>query len=106
MPRSCASVTPPETSVPKQAGFYFLLDGHLRIEALKDLGAQYADCLVATDDDTYSYNKRINRLSAVQDHKMIFQAIGLSGDDGVGVSCQCCGEHMHVASVRQLQASS
>lgn len=35
------------------------------------------DCLIATDDDTYSYNKRINRLSAVQDHKMIFQAIGL-----------------------------
>ncbi|WP_422416976.1 plasmid partitioning protein RepB C-terminal domain-containing protein [Pseudomonas sp. GZD-222] len=59
----------------KRQGQYFLLDGHLRIEALKDLGQSEVDCLVALDDDTYSYNKRINRLSAVQDHKMIVRAM-------------------------------
>ena len=69
-------VEPPAvTPIPNRAGHYFLLDGHLRIEVLKDLGETEVDCLVALDDDTYSYNKRINRLSAVQDHKMIVRAL-------------------------------
>lgn len=61
--------------VPKQPGRYFLLDGHLRIEALKDLGIAEVECLVSTDDESYTYNKRINRLAAVQEHRMITRAI-------------------------------
>ena len=69
-------VEPPAvTPVPGRHGHYFLLDGHLRIEALKDLGELDVDCLVATDDDTYSYNKRTNKLSAVQSNKMIVRAM-------------------------------
>ena len=60
---------------PNKQNHFLLLDGHLRIEALKDLGSTAVDCIIATDDDTYSYNKRINRLAAVQDHKMIVNAI-------------------------------
>lgn len=56
-------------------GTYFILDGHLRIEAAKDLKISVVECMIATDDDTYSYNKRINRISAIQDHKMIVRAI-------------------------------
>ena len=33
---------------------YFLLDGLLRIEALKDLKIDQVECLVATDDETYT----------------------------------------------------
>lgn len=54
---------------------YILLDGHLRLEALKALGAKDAVCLVATDDEGFTYNRQINRLSAIQEHKMILQAI-------------------------------
>lgn len=54
---------------------YILLDGHLRLEALKELGAPEAVCLVATDDEGFTYNRRINRLSAVQEHRMILQAV-------------------------------
>lgn len=69
-------VEPPAvTPVPGRDGHYFLLDGHLRIEALQDLGEMDVDCLVATDDDTYSYNKRTNKLSAVQSNKMIVRAM-------------------------------
>jgi hypothetical protein len=59
----------------KHPGRYFLLDGHLRVEALKDLGIQEVECLVSTDDEAYTYNKRINRLAAVQEHRMITRAI-------------------------------
>lgn len=60
---------------PDAAGQYFLLDGHLRIEALKDLGATEVECIISTDDEGYTYNKRINRLAAVQEHRMIRRAI-------------------------------
>lgn len=60
---------------PKKLGEYFLLDGHLRIEALLDLGIETVECVVSTDDETYTYNKRINRISAVQEHRMIKRAI-------------------------------
>lgn len=56
-------------------GKFLLLDGHLRIEVLKELGAQGVTCLVATDDEAFTYNKRINRLATIQEHKMILKAI-------------------------------
>jgi ParB-like chromosome segregation protein Spo0J len=59
----------------KHPGRYFLLDGHLRIEALKDLGIAEVECLVAIDDETYTYNKRINRIAPIQEHRMILRAI-------------------------------
>lgn len=66
---------PVVTPDPTRPGTYFLLDGHLRIEALKDLGIAEVECIVSTDDETYTYNKRINRLAAVQEHRMIVQNV-------------------------------
>lgn len=60
---------------PNAPGHYFLLDGHLRIEALKDLGETEVECIISTDDESYTYNKRINRLAAIQEHRMIRRAI-------------------------------
>jgi hypothetical protein len=60
---------------PKRKDRFFLLDGHLRIEALKDIGIDHVDCLISTDDETYSYNKRVNRLVPVQEHRMIVRAM-------------------------------
>lgn len=54
---------------------YTLLDGHLRLIALRDLGHTDAPCLVATDDEAYTYNNRLNRLATVQEHYMIRRAI-------------------------------
>lgn len=54
---------------------YLLLDGHLRVLALKELGMESAPCLIAKDDETFSYNHRINRLSTVQEHYMLRRAI-------------------------------
>jgi hypothetical protein len=54
---------------------YLLLDGHLRIEALRDLGQTEVECLVSTDDEAFTYNKRVSRLSPVQEQRMIAKAI-------------------------------
>lgn len=57
------------------AAKYILLDGHLRLECLKVLGIVQTNCLLSRDDEGFTYNRQINRLSAVQEHKMIMQAI-------------------------------
>jgi ParB-like chromosome segregation protein Spo0J len=54
---------------------YLLLDGHLRVEVLKDLGETEVTCLVSTDDEGFTYNKRVNRLAIIQEHKMILKAV-------------------------------
>lgn len=54
---------------------YILLDGHLRVEALKEIGEDEVTCLVSTDDEAFTYNKHINRLSTVQEHRMIVRAV-------------------------------
>lgn len=66
---------PVVTPDPQHPGSYFLLDGLMRIEALKDLGVGQVECLVSTDDEAYTYNKRVNRLAAVQEHRMIVRAV-------------------------------
>lgn len=58
-----------------QAGAYSILDGHLRVEALKDLEVDRVLCLIAKDDEGYSYNQWVNRLTAIQEHLMIKRAL-------------------------------
>ena len=61
---------------------FLLLDGHLRHAVLAESGATEATCLVATDDEAFTYNKRINRLAPIQEHMMIVRALerGVSED--------------------------
>lgn len=56
-------------------GRYMLLDGHLRLEVLKDAGVDVAQCLISKDDESFTYNKRISRLATIQEHYMIIEAI-------------------------------
>ncbi len=60
-------------------GLYLLLDGHMRLKALLELGRSETFCLVAKDDDAFTYNDKINRLSVIQEHAMILRAV----DQGV-----------------------
>ena len=56
-------------------GFYLLMDGHLRLHALRELGIAEVDCLVAIEDESFTYNARISRLSPIQEHGMIAKAV-------------------------------
>ncbi len=54
---------------------FHLLDGHVRVHVLVKMGKRDVVCLVATEDEAFTYNKRINRIAPVQEHKMILRAI-------------------------------
>jgi ParB-like chromosome segregation protein Spo0J len=58
-----------------EPGKYLLLDGHLRIDVLKEMGRSDVTCLISTDDEAYTYNKRVNRLAMIQEHRMIVKAV-------------------------------
>lgn len=74
--REVGLVEPPVISRnPDSSGTWLLLDGHIRIEVLKDLGIKQVECLVSVDDEAFTYNKRISRLAPVQEHNMIRKAI-------------------------------
>jgi hypothetical protein len=68
-------IEPLSVGKPNRSGQYVLLDGHTRLVALRQLGFEDAPCLVATDDESYTYNNRISRLSSIQEHAMIRRAV-------------------------------
>ena len=65
------SVTPAD----KKTGAYTILDGHLRLKAAQILAWERIACLIAHDDEGFTYNKRVNRLATVQEHYMILRAL-------------------------------
>ena len=56
-------------------GKYLILDGHLRWHALKELGHAEADCILARDDECFTYNARVSRITPIQEHRMIVKAV-------------------------------
>lgn len=59
----------------KAGSTYTLLDGHVRLSILKERGVDHARCVVSSDDEAFTYNKRVNRLATIQEHYMIVRAI-------------------------------
>lgn len=60
---------------------FILLDGHIRLEILKDLDFTEIPCILSSDDENYTYNKKINRLATIQEHFMIRRAIDQGVDE-------------------------
>lgn len=59
---------------------FVLLDGHIRLIAARQLELTSLPCLVAKDDESFTYNRRVNRLATIQEHLMVKKALqrGLS----------------------------
>ncbi|MBF0341460.1 MAG: ParB N-terminal domain-containing protein [Magnetococcales bacterium] len=74
--REIGIIEPPVVFRQKDAsGQYLLLDGHMRVQILENLGHTEVFCLMSTDDETHTYNRMINRLNPMQEHYMILRAI-------------------------------
>ncbi len=59
---------------PTAKGTYLLLDGHTRLDILITTGVPAANCLLATDNEAYTYNKRVNYVPPIAQHHMILRA--------------------------------
>lgn len=75
---------------------YILLDGHIRFEILKELGYTQIPCLLSSDDENYTYNKKINRLATIQEHFMIRRAI----DQGVNEERLATALNIDIRAIR------
>jgi len=58
-----------------QPDYFDLLDGRLRLEAVRSLGQSTVRCMVALDDESFTYNRQINRIASVQEYRMIRAAL-------------------------------
>ncbi|WP_213778664.1 plasmid partitioning protein RepB C-terminal domain-containing protein [Caballeronia sp. dw_276] len=63
------------TAAGEPSNLYRVLDGRLRLEALRRLDMEEALCLITTDDEAYTYNKHVSHLSQAQDARMIAKAL-------------------------------
>lgn len=59
----------------KGSDLHIVLDGNLRYHALKELGEKDVQCIIANDDECFTYNHHVNRLAPIQAHKMIMRAV-------------------------------
>ena len=80
-----------------QKGMYLLLDGHLRLNALKRLGKPDVFCLISTEDEAYTYNHKVSRVTPIQEHFMIMKAI----EQGVSEERIAATLDIDVARIRQ-----
>lgn len=78
---------------------YILLDGHIRLDILKESKQQSVDCLIALDDEAFTYNHKVNRLSAIQEHFMLMQAV----KNGVSEQTIAAALNVDVSKIREKQ---
>src|SRR6266853_4901707 len=60
---------------PTLKGKYLLLDGHTRLDILAATGVTSTDCLLATDNESYTYDKRVNYIPPIAQHHMNLRAL-------------------------------
>jgi hypothetical protein len=60
---------------PDNKGRYLLLDGHKKRMILLAQGQKEEVCLLSRDDEAFTYNKRVNHVSNMQEHLMIMRAV-------------------------------
>ena len=84
----------------RQPDKFHLLDGHVRLDVLAKRGETEVVCLVATEDEAYTYNRRISRLATIQEHKMILKAI----EKGVPEERLARALNVNISSIRHKKS--
>ena len=81
---------------PEVAGKFRLLDGHLRLDILIAQGATEVVCLIATEFEAFTYNRRLSRIATIQEHRMILNAV----ERGLSEERLARALNVNVASIR------
>jgi len=87
----------PVVVFPRGPDDYLLLDGHVRIDILKGRGIAEVRAIFATDDESYTYNKRVNHAPPVAQHFMILKALS----NGVSEERIAASLNVNVANIRK-----
>lgn len=77
--------------------YFHLLDGHLRVDVLRERGETEIVCLIATEDEALTYNRRVSRIAIIQEHKMILNAV----KKGVSEERLARALNVDIASIRK-----
>ena len=81
---------------PTTSGNYLLLDGHTRLDILVATNVTTADCLLAIDYESYTYNKRVNYIPPIAQHHMILRALAHVSEERIAAAL-----NVTVATIRE-----
>jgi ParB-like chromosome segregation protein Spo0J len=81
---------------PGANGKYTLLDGHTRLDILINMNVATVECLLATDNEAYTYNKRVNHIPPIAQHHMILRALAHVTEERIANAL-----NVSVATIRQ-----
>ena len=87
----------PVVVFPRGPNDYLLLDGHLRVDILKGRGVIEVRAIFATDDEAYTYNKRVNHAPPIAQHFMILKALA----NGLSEERIASALNVNVANIRK-----
>jgi hypothetical protein len=79
-------VIEPLVVFPVGGGKHRILDGHRRYDVLLHRGEKTAPCIIANEDESYTYNRRANYLSPVAEHRMILRALKHTSEERVAAA--------------------
>ena len=81
-------------------GTFLLLDGALRFDILKQRENAEVRCILSTDDEGYTYNKRVSHLSNIGEHYMILKALA----NGVSEQMISASLNVDVETIRRKRS--
>ncbi len=59
----------------RENDYFVILDGFIRYKALKELGIKSVPCLIYSTKEAYTFNRMVNKLSAVQESRMLRESL-------------------------------
>ena len=81
---------------PTTKGNYILLDGHTRLDILIATNVATVNCLLATENESYTYNKRVNYIPPIAQHYMILRALAHVSEERIAEAL-----NVTVATIRE-----
>jgi hypothetical protein len=78
-------------------GTFLLLDGNVRFEILRTRGDAEVPCIIADDDEGYTYNRRVNHVPPIVQHLMLRRVL----ESGVSEERVANALNVDVRSIRE-----
>jgi ParB/RepB/Spo0J family partition protein len=87
-------------------GDYLILDGVQRYRALVELGVVTAPCIMGAQREAFTSNRMVNRVSPVQEHRMIEKALAEVDEDAIAAALGVSGldHRLKKTLLKQLHA--